>query len=107
VRQNLFPSFLNDKSAEKERIRSRETSASKVSNILTPSKIITDLINRSGSKSKTQLRKEEPLPEPEPMEEFWKVMNKNQSKNEVKQSNKENFMKTLFDQRQKTLKGYF
>jgi hypothetical protein len=106
VRQNLYPTFLNDRSADKERVRSRETSAAKPSRILTPSKIIVDLINRTGSKSKTDRQIEPvPLPEPEPMAQFWEIMNQKNIKNQAKRSEKENFMKSLFDQRQKTLQG--
>jgi hypothetical protein len=106
VRQNLYPTFLNDRSADKDRVRSRETSASKPSRILTPSKIISDLISRTGSKSKTDRQIEpEALPEPEPMAQFWEIMNQKNIKNEAKRLEKDSFMKSLFDQRQKTLQG--
>lgn len=104
----MYPSFLNDKKAEKERIRSRETSASKASHILTPSKIINELLDRYDSVKKSSCKKQEkivestPEKENEPMEEYWKVMEKNTHEEAVKEK-KEDYIKGLFQKREELL----
>lgn len=60
IRKNLYPNFLNDKAADKERIRSAEVSGSKTEKrIVTPSKTITELFDKFDSAKKSVGRKDE------------------------------------------------
>ncbi|CAI2387344.1 unnamed protein product [Moneuplotes crassus] len=109
VRQNLFPSFLNDPQKDRER-GIRERSDSKNSKILTPSKIINELLDRKDSVTKVKkiqtktITKEEK--ENEPMLEFRAVMY--QDFHEVnKRESKERFIKGLFKQRENHIHSQF
>ena len=112
IRKQLYPSFLNDKDAERVRIRSVEASESKYDKkIVTPSKIITELFEHHDSStkpiiddpsSKKRHTKHNESIEKEPLQEYWDVMNKDKNRNSQIE-HKENMIKKLFDQRTKYL----
>lgn len=102
VRKNLYPTFLNDPEADKQRVRSREQSCTKENQrIVTPSKIIMDMFERHGSTAKKSFKSPSPQreePDIEPLKEFWDVMNKDLTR-DVKKERKEDMIKKMFIQR--------
>lgn len=112
VRKQLYPSFLNDKEADRARVRSVEASESKNSKrIVTPSKTITELFDKYDStrkphakdiSDKKQKQELAQINEVEPMKDYWMAMNKDKGRN-IQAEHKEEMIRKLFDKRSKFL----